>query len=382
MPENAIEFLKECIKLYSPSENEESYSKFLADFMKNYGFEVVFDTIGNFVAKKGSGHPLLLLASHLDTIPGELPVIEKEGKIYGRGAIDCKSSLAAMVYSICKYDFSSIVSGTIAFAGIVREESSLDGIKEFLRSDLMPDFAIFGEPTTTSQICIGYKGRLCLSYEISSNPGHMASSWTHVNAIEVALDIWNEIKYISQNLCSQEPKNPQNNYYFKVIPNIGIISGGDLANVVPSNCKMQIDIRFPPSVNSKHLLDRIRESEFKITQKFKEICPEFCLKEDVLSQIEGYEVKGDDLMTGALRWAIFKVRKEKAVMVKKTGTTFTNIIGTHYNIPTITYGPGNPKLEHTENEFIEIDEFKETLKIYKKFIEKFFENYQKSISAE
>ncbi|MBN1802859.1 MAG: M20/M25/M40 family metallo-hydrolase [Candidatus Lokiarchaeota archaeon] len=382
MLENPTEFLKECIKLYSPSENETPYARFLANFMKNHGFKVKFDNIGNVIAIKGRGKPFLLLISHMDTIPGELPVFEKEGKIFGRGAVDCKPSLAAMVYAISKYDFNTITSGTIAIVGIVREESSLEGIQEFLKSDLSPDFAIFGEPTTTSQICIGYKGRLCLSYEITSMPGHMASSWMHVNAIEVALDLWNEIKIISQKLSSQGDKNTQSDSYFhKVISNIGTLKGGDLANVIPSKCTMKIDIRFPPLIKSNLLLEKIRGMKLEIAKKYQNNCPEFQIKEEILSQIEGYEVKGDDVMTGALRWAIFKIRKEKAIMVKKTGTTFTNVIGTHFGIPTITYGPGDPKLEHTDGEFVEIDEYKEALEIYQKFIEKFFYNYQKIISA-
>ena len=48
-----------------------------------------------------------------------------------------------------------------------------------------------------------------------------------------------------------------------------------------------------------------------------------------------------------------------------------------YNIPSITYGPGDPKLEHTNNEFIDLNEFSKCIDVYEKFITKFFEIYNK-----
>jgi LysW-gamma-L-lysine carboxypeptidase len=62
-------------------------------------------------------------------------------------------------------------------------------------------------------------------------------------------------------------------------------------------------------------------------------------------------------------------------LIKKTGTTFINAIGIHYGIPSITYGPGDPKLEHTVKEFIEIKEYLKSIEIYSKFFSKFYSMY-------
>ena len=86
---------------------------------------------------------------------------------------------------------------------------------------------------------------------------------------------------------------------------------------------------------------------------------------------------GNNLLIGALRWAIFNTIKDKPKIIKKTGTTFINHIGLSHGIPSITYGPGDPKLEHTNNEFIEIDEYLKTIEVYKKFFRKFLELYKK-----
>ena len=62
-------------------------------------------------------------------------------------------------------------------------------------------------------------------------------------------------------------------------------------------------------------------------------------------------------------------------LIKKTGTTFINLIGIYYKIPSITYGPGDPKLEHTDDEFIDLDEFLKSIDVYSRFYTKFFEMY-------
>ncbi|MHA1272535.1 MAG: M20/M25/M40 family metallo-hydrolase [Promethearchaeota archaeon] len=374
------EFLKKCIEIYSPSGNEQEYAKFIANFLKEHSFEVQIDKVGNVIAKKGKGKPIILLISHLDTIPGELPVKEENGKIFGRGAVDCKPSLAAMVYSISNYDLKED-EGTIIFAGIVREEDSLIGIEEFIKLDINPDFAIFGEPTKLEQICIGYKGRICIGYRAITESGHAASAWQYVNAVEICLQIWNIIKGVCWQLTGSHCKRDDNAKYFhQIIPTLTVISGGELTNCVPSKCEIYIDIRFPPEISAEHILEQIRKSILNFKDVFqKETKQSFQIQENILSLINGYEVEGNELIVGALRWAIFKTIGKKPKLIKKTGTTFINAIGIHYNIPSITYGPGDPKLEHTNKEYIEIKEYLNSLEIYSKFFKKLFELYKKRI---
>ncbi len=379
MNEEAKDFLRKCIGFYSPSGQEQEIATFLSDFLEKKGFKVYFDEVGNLIAEKGSGKPVLLLVSHMDTIPGELPIVEKDGKIFGRGAVDCKASLAAMVYSISQFDIEREKAGKIVFGGIVREESARDGIDQFIKSDIQPDHVIFGEPTKINQICIGYKGRLCIGYRVLSQTGHVASAWQYVNAIDVCLEIWKMIKGVCWQLTELYcPKNQITKYYNQVIPTLTIISGGVLTNCVPSECEIHIDIRFPKNVKSEILLSEIRKYVLNFKEVYQKQCRiEYQIQENISSLIDGFEAKGDEIIIGALRWAIFKTLKNKSKLIKKTGTTFINVIGIHYGIPSITYGPGDPKLEHTDKEFIEIGEYLRTIEIYSKFFPKFFEIHRK-----
>jgi len=378
--EKAATFLKKCIEYYSPSGKEKEYSEFLGRFLEKSNFSVKFDEVGNLIAHKGEGKPIILLVSHMDTIPGLLPVIIKEGKIFGRGAVDCKASLAAMVFSIANFNFQEIKKGKIIFAGIVREEDSLIGIEEFLKQDIEPDYAIFGEPTNINQICIGYKGRIAINIKIFTKAGHVASSWQYSNSIEIAFEIWQIIKDICNNLNKEliQDVKGQQNYYQMVIPTISVISGGTLTNVVPSESTIKVDIRFPPGVSSQKILLNIRNDILKFKDSYiKKEDKDFKFEEEITSQIEGFEIEGNELIVGAMRWAIFNKLNQKPIIIKKTGTTFINQIGIQYKIPSITYGPGNPKLEHTDDEYIEIEDYFNAIEIYAKFISKLFDNYHK-----
>jgi LysW-gamma-L-lysine carboxypeptidase len=382
MNEDPKVFLKKCIEIYSPSGKEDEISRFIAEFLKKHQFKISFDKVGNVIAEKGQGKPVLLFVSHLDTIPGKLPVIEEAGKIYGRGAVDCKPSLAAMVFAISKYNLITEKQGKIIFAGIVREEDSLIGIEELIKSDIQPEYAIFGEPTKINQICIGYKGRISIGFRVLSQTGHVASSWQYVNAIEVCIEIWKMIKGVCWQLSELYCQKSKNSiYYDKIIPTITIISGGQLTNCVPSESVIHIDIRYPPSIKSDILLTEIRNSVLNFKELYeKESKISFQIQESITSLIDGFETNGDELIVGALRWAIFNIINKKPKLVKKTGTTFINAIGLKYGIPSITYGPGDPKIEHTDKEYIEINEYLKSIDIYDKFITKLFDSYHKKHS--
>lgn len=379
MSSDAIFFLKRCLQIYSPSGNEKEYSSFIANFLKERGFQTKFDEIGNLIAEKGLGKPKLLLVSHFDTIPGELPIIEKNGKIFGRGAVDCKPSLAAMVYSISEYDFTNINTGKLIFVGIVREEESLRGIEEFLKSDIEADYALFGEPTKIDQICISYKGRLCLNYKVTTETGHVASAWLFNNSIIICNEIWNVVKSICWELNQKYQINESSLPFFnKIIPNLTQITGGELSNTVPENCSMTIDIRFPPQIKIKEILNKIRKKIDDIKNIYENNTTKTIkIQENILSVVKGYDFEGDKMIIGALRWAIFNSINRKPKLIKKTGTTMINLIAVEKNIPSITYGPGDPKLEHTKEEFIDINEYLMSIQILLKFYDKFFINFQK-----
>ncbi|MEM2144225.1 MAG: M20/M25/M40 family metallo-hydrolase [Candidatus Jordarchaeaceae archaeon] len=353
-----VEYFLKILEIPSISGKEHRLSVFLMESMKNLGYEVRQDEAGNVIGKIGEGKPTLLFMTHIDTVPGEIPVREENGRIYGRGAVDAKASIASMILAGSSLPEMK-VNGTLIFAGVVEEESSLRGIQTLLEGNLEADWAIFGEPTQSDGICLASKGRLLFKINVKTEGGHVACSWAYKNAIELGYQLWKKIK---KNIESRE-KTP----FFSTIPNLTQISGGSAPNVVPSNCQLFIDIRFPHLVNSAKLLGTIE----KTFNEFKEMNG-VQIDYEVLSQIEGFRAEKDSIIVKELAKAIRDVKDKEPRYIRKTGTCFMNLIGRWFNIHTVSFGPGDPALEHTNNEHIEKQEFLESIDIFKKTIEKVF----------
>ncbi|MFX0135761.1 MAG: M20/M25/M40 family metallo-hydrolase [Candidatus Hodarchaeota archaeon] len=369
MNDEEINFLKKLVEIYSPSGKEAEITKFLDKTMKELGFKVQKDPAGNIIGEIGTGKPLILFSSHMDTVPGEIPVKIESGRLYGRGSVDAKGSIAAMILAISNFAKQDIKS-KIIFVGLVEEEISLKGIEQLIKNQFKVDYAIFGEPAGSDRIGAAYKGRLGLKFTVKSKKGqsHVASSWLYVNAIEEGFLLWSELKnHFEKNYKGKSP-------FFSIIPNLTIIQGGNAVNIVPEFCSMNVDIRFPPGIPSENM---IKEIDLKIKEFMKK--KEVEISYEILNQIEGYRVDKKSKIVQTTIKAISEVLNKEPKILRKTGTCFMNIIGTKMHIPIISYGPGDPQIEHTDNEYIELQDFINSIKVYKKIIELLLEVKNKII---
>ena len=97
------DFLKKSLEIPSVSGNEEEFGKFLLNQMKELGFNARKDSVGNVIGEIGKGKPVILFSSHMDTVVGDIQVEKKDGKLYGRGAVDAKGSLCAMISAAARF---------------------------------------------------------------------------------------------------------------------------------------------------------------------------------------------------------------------------------------------------------------------------------------
>src|SRR6476646_4902027 len=308
----AIEILKNSLEIYSPSRSETKFANFLKDICLDLGFEKAdIDSVGNIIAIKGKGDPIILLCGHMDTVPGLVPVRLDGDYMYGRGASDAKAPLMAMVLGAADFPKQN---GTIIFAGVVDEEGNATGIKNLVKDkNLNPHYAIFGEPSGIDNITISYKGRLEIRLLCDViNSAHASAPWISLNAIEEIYKIWLDLKKDLDNSSKINSGHKADMVSYSVTE----INGGLSHNVTPQKCRMTIDIRIPTHQSC----------------------------EDILNLID---------------------TKRRPLLLKKTGTGDMNILGNVLNIPVVTYGPGDPHSSHTENERIYINEYLTGIEIYK-----------------
>ena len=215
--------------------------------------------VDNLFAKIGSGAPHICFGGHTDVVPvGDISAwscdpfnaTEKDGKVYGRGASDMKSAIAAFVCAVEEYVKSNELKGTISLLITNDEEGpAINGTKKVLeeiyKNGEKIDSCIVGEPTCPNKlgemVKIGRRGSFTAKISITGKQGHVAyPQWT-LNPIDSLTKILNSI--ISLELDEGTEDFPPSN-----VEIVKIKSSDGASNVVPQSAEGTLNIRY----NVKH----------------------------------------------------------------------------------------------------------------------------------
>lgn len=349
--------LEKALRLYTPSLNERAMAEFLADKCDDLGFEDIhIDEVGNILAKKGSGSPTILLCGHMDVVPGKVKVRKEGDSLYGRGASDAKAPLMAMLFAAASIQNNN---GTVIFVGAVDEEGNATGIKNLVKKEMNIDYAIFGEPSGIKQVTIAYKGRLAINLKITAkDSSHASAPWLSKNAIEESMIFTSELKKALEG--GQEEKSKG----MLLTATLTEITGGTSHNVTPKECEATMDIRIPVDMNCKTV-------EQKIATLVKDISERRQIEAfySILDETEPFEAPHNSPIVRAFTLGVMDVEHSRPTLIRKTGTGDMNVIGNQWNIPVVTYGPGDPHEAHTIDEKVSIDEYLRGIEILKKTLQ-------------
>lgn len=256
---DALELTQALITHPSVSPSDGGCQDLLIERLERIGFQVErlrFNTVDNFWARRGSSGPVLCLAGHTDVVPtGPLeewmsdPFVPalRDGLLYGRGAADMKSGLAAMVTG-CEQFVRKHPSyrGTIAFLVTSDEEGvSVDGTRRVVevlkqRGERI-DWCVVGEPSSEKQlgdtIKIGRRGSLSGRLTVHGIQGHVAypqfaDNPVHAFApalLELTTRVWDQGNQHFQPTTFQ-------------VSNLN--AGTGAPNVIPGELKARFNLRF------------------------------------------------------------------------------------------------------------------------------------------
>jgi len=354
-----VQLLQGMLQIYSPSGKEQKLTAFLHEKLVKLGFSNVrTDEAGNVYGEIGSWSPTLLLCGHMDTVTGKIPVKKENNCLHGRGAVDAKSSLAAMIAASSEIT-PVLKEGRIIVAGVVEEEKTSKGIHQLLRQKLDVDYAIFGEPSGAKNITFAYKGKVDFKIQCQTASGHVGAQHLLENAAEKGFALWNKIK-----AACAEFQSPQGVFY-SVTPCLTKISSQRTSGGVLDVCYLDIDFRIPPSVKAD-VCKRIVE---KVITNFQADNPNVSIASKVVDKVLPFVADRTTPLMKALEKAITEVTSEKPKFLRKTGTGDMNIFGAETGIPSATYGPGDSMLSHTKHERIELLEYAKSIQVYKRTIE-------------
>ncbi len=363
----AVKTLEKALRLYTPSRIERPMADFLADKCDDMGFEdIQIDEVGNLIAKKGTGLPTIMLCGHMDVVPGKVRVRREGDSLYGRGASDAKAPLIAMLFAAAAIQDNS---GTIIFVAVVDEEGSAIGIKNIVKKEMGVNYAIFGEPSGVRQVTIAYKGRLAIILKVAvKDSSHASAPWLSKNAI------WESMIFAKELQEGLEAGQEDKSKGMLLTATITEIKGGISHNVTPKECETTFDIRIPVDMNCK-------TTEQKISTLVKEISEKRDVEAfySILDETEPFEAPHDSHLVRALTLGIIGVEDARPNLIRKTGTGDMNVLGNQWNIPVVTYGPGDPHEAHTIDEKVSIDEYLRGIRILKKTLQHLKRLYDKNM---
>jgi len=267
-----LELAKTLIAKASITPDDNGCQELLADRLKPLGFDIETihqNGVTNFYARKGKESPLVVFAGHTDVVPpGPLDLwdsdpfvpTEKDGKLFGRGAADMKSSLAAFITSI--EDFLQQFpthQGSIGLLITSDEEGvATDGtvrIVEMLkkRNEII-DYCIVGEPTSNNEfgdtIKNGRRGSLSAKLTVKGIQGHIAYPEKVKNPIhQIAPALDTLVKTTWDN---------GNEYFPETSWQVSNINGGTGAtNVVPGYVEVLFNFRYSTSNTAEDLKSKV-----------------------------------------------------------------------------------------------------------------------------
>jgi len=341
----ARDLLVDLVSTPSPSGEEDNAATRLVEFFEAHDREVWVDEVGNVRAPADDS---VLLTSHVDTVPGEIPVEiepataedvdreiasdEGEEILWGRGSVDATGPLAAMAVA-------AVRTGT-SFVGVVREETSSEGARHLVEDRDQPAAVINGEPSQTTGITLGYRGFLAGTYVATSESGH--SSRPSPNAIQHATRWWQGV----EETFADDEYHP---VFERVTAKPVDIDGGVSEDGLSVEATLDVQLRVPPSLDAESVRERA-EAELEIgTVSWKEPIPP--VMESPRTEV-----------ARAFRVAIRKEGLEPRLL-RKTGTSDMNLYAGAWECPMVTYGPGNSALDHAPDERLSLAEFDQSVAV-------------------
>ena len=340
-----VERTLELMRIPSVTGNEDAIAGYVEGVLKLSDGVHVRRIGRSVVGDLGRGHPHVVLAGHLDTVPdqgGPAPA-EAGDQLLGLGSSDMKSGLAVMLalaegprtgrLSLVFYDGEE---GPISGNGL---GPLLDANPELAQADL----ALLLEPTD-NKIELGCQGTMHARVTVHGVPAHSARPWMGRNAIHLAVPLLTRVA----GLPIREVKMGEAAY--REVMNVTLVEGGRSRNVLPGQCMLNLNFRFAP--------DRTVETA---EAYLRALCPQTAEVEIVDAAPAAPPRQDAPLVRQFMKTVDGPARG-------KQGWTDVAQFAAR-GVPAINFGPGLPELAHRRDERVPVENLRRAYDILKSFLD-------------
>ena len=322
----------------------------------------LFSTVSGKGKVNGNG---IILSGHTDVVPasakewGSDPFtsLEKDNKVYGRGACDMKGFIACSL-ALAPYFASQNLKKPIHFSFTYDEETACQGapimIKELKKRNLNCSICIVGEPTSMKTVQ-AHKGCYEYSTHFTGLAGHGSAPDKGVNAVEYATRFMNKLLELREELKKREPKNSVFTPPYTTL-GIGRIKGGLARNVIADQCVVDWELR-PVVPEDGVYVNKIMDAYVKdvLLPEMRKIYPKADIKKEIIGEIIGFN-KEEDSQAINLVCNLTGDNSREVVSFGTEAGLFQEI-----GISTVVCGPGSVEQAHTIDEFVSYEQLKKCL---------------------
>lgn len=342
----------ELVDIPSPSGAEQALAEHIRSLLPGQ-LELVHDDGESVYARPPrSGHPFVVFAGHLDTVPAQenLPGHIDQGAVIGCGASDMKAGLAVMI-ELARWiaEESPALELDPGFLFFPREElpleqSSMPGLFAALPELDEAEFVIVMEPTD-NEIQAGCLGSLYANVIFRGESAHSARPWQGTNAITLAIEGL-------RLLLDVEPLElEQAGLVFTEVLSVIGIEAGIAANVIPDRCVARVNYRYAPVRTPAQAEARLRE----LIGKTGEL--------ELTSNSPPAHVPASSALLERLRRC-----GDLELRPKQAWTPVAEFAGR--GLDAVNFGPGAPSYAHRADERVEVRQLERSFAVLRSFLSK------------
>ncbi len=365
-----------------PAANEAEVAAFVATWFTREGLPIEVQEVApgrpnvlSWLGEKSAGRRCLLLEGHTDVVTEGDPqewtwppfgAELRDGRIYGRGAADMKSGLAAAMVTLAAFKRAGVTpNGKLVVGALVDEEDGMIGVRHLVKTAAGRelDAAIICEPEE-NELCLEQRGVVWARIRARGRMAHGAMPEAGVNPITALGAVLRETPALEKRLR----KLCQKTRYLKpptVTPTIvqapprGV--GAPQSNVIPALAEMTLDVRLTPGIDA----DGLRSEIEALCRRAEAAVPGVKLEWEPVNAFRlATSVDKAEPLVQAMIHGVRKATGRAPRYGGVPGSTDGTILRMELGIPIVTCGPGNRLIPHQVDEYVDVQQVIDAARVY------------------
>ncbi len=374
-----LRLLQDLVRIPSPNPPGDTrvIATYVADLLQYFGVQVAIlappqkKEALSAVATIGQGDPVIMLHAHIDTVPiGDTEATKwsvdpyeaaiKDGKLYGKGSVDDKAPLAAMMAAlIYAANRTAKLRGTLVLVAAAEEEVGGQlGTRWLAEDGHLPqsDFIVVGEQTH-NHVATAHKGVVRAIVRTTGRSAHATNPDRGVNAITAMARLILAFEAYHRELAGR-----QHPMVGSPTCNVGVIQGGSTFNAVPDACVIQIDRRMIPGENP----DDVKAEITRVVQSV-DVNPAQVTLDDFLVSKWFESTIESPLAKTFLACVQSALNEHPGPIGYLPGSDAKHLSGIARG-EMVIFGPGSYEVAHAYDEYVDLSELQSTTNILIDFV--------------